>query len=342
MPAERKKKKLSPVSVKVKDGYKTIRILGIKFKMRDYSEQINRLEQRVSELEQIKYAVHNLPYEMAGKNYPVPNILGGGCEVLDMLINGPYSMARFGDGEFMLMLKTGYANFQHSNDKLAERLKQVLCSKNKNLLIGLPDVFGDLSGRNEDAQKYWRRLLYTVRPMLYPYFDFSKKYIDSCITRPYMTASDRKKKTAQEHFRRFKKIWQGKDVVIVEGDKTRMGVGNDLFDEAASVKRILCPAENAFDKYDDILALCQKQSKKALFLIALGPTATVLAYDLTVAGYRALDVGHLDIEYEWFKAQATHKIKVSGKYVNEAVGGNEVLDCRDENYLQQIIGKIEN
>ena len=40
--------------------------------------------------------------------------------------------------------------------------------------------------------------------------------------------------------------------------------------------------------------------KDKLFILALGPMATVLAYDLARLGYRALDLGHIDIEYEWF------------------------------------------
>lgn len=32
-----------------------------------------------------------------------------------------------------------------------------------------------------------------------------------------------------------------------------MGVGKDLYENAKSVKRIICPTNNAFDKYDEIL-----------------------------------------------------------------------------------------
>ena len=43
-----------------------------------------------------------------------------------------------------------------------------------------------------------------------------------------------------------------------------------------------------------------------------------LAYDLSELGYRALDIGHVDIEYEWFLQKATEKVKISGKYTSEA------------------------
>ena len=139
----------------------------------------------------------------------------------------------------------------------------------------------------------------------------------------------------------MKQIWQDKDIVIVEGKLSRLGVGNDLFDNVKSLKRILCPAENAFDKYDEIFAECLKQPKEKLFLLALGPTATVLAYDLCNKGYQALDVGHIDICYEWKLRGAIGKIAIPGKYVNEVPDGRDnIEDCTDENYLNSIITKI--
>ena len=80
----------------------------------------------------------------------------------------------------------------------------------------------------------------------------------------------------------LKQLWEARNVVFVEGAQSRLGVGNDLFDNAASIKRILCPAQNAFDKYSDILQTIQQHVKKDdLLILALGPTATVLAYDLS-------------------------------------------------------------
>lgn len=36
-------------------------------------------------------------------------------------------------------------------------------------------------------------------------------------------------------------------------------------------------------------------------IVVLGPTATVLAYDLAKAGYQALVMGHMGKDYDWFK-----------------------------------------
>ena len=71
-------------------------------------------------------------------------------------------------------------------------------------------------------------------------------------------------------------------------------------------------------------------------MIALGPAATVLSYDLAKAGYHALDIGHLDIEYEWFLRKATKKINIEDKWVNEVPGNTITENFYDEDYFNQI------
>ena len=75
--------------------------------------------------------------------------------------------------------------------------------------------------------------------------------------------------------------------------------------------------------------------------MALGPTATVLAYDLFKAGYQAIDIGHVDIEYEWFLRKATKKIKIESKYVTEVKEGREnIQEVKDEKYKNEIVARI--
>lgn len=119
-----------------------------------------------------------------------------------------------------------------------------------------------------------------------------------------------------------------------------MGIGNDLFDNASDIQRILCPAEHAFDHYDEILAKAMEQDKNRLVLIALGATATVLSYDLANAGFQALDIGHIDLEYEWMLAGQGEKIPIRHKYNNEVAGGNIVEDIHDSTYDSQIIARL--
>ena len=166
-------------------------------------------------------------------------------------------------------------------------------------------------------------------------------YGDANFTRFYMQLRD--KSQTKLYVDKLRKIWDDRDVLIVEDINTRLGVGNDLFDNVKSIRRIMGPARNAFDKYDEILTntLNAIQSKDTLILASLGATATVLTYDLAKHGYQAIDTGHVDIEYEWMLKGVKKKTIVVGKYVNEVKAGLEYSGAEDKKYINQIIMKIE-
>ena len=136
-------------------------------------------------------------------------------------------------------------------------------------------------------------------------------------------------------------IWIDQDILLIEGEYSRLGVNNDLFIHARSLKRILCPAKDAFERYVDIMCAARKYGSNKLILVALGQTATVLSYDLAKLGYWAIDIGHVDIEYEWFLRGAKDKLPVAGKYVNEAKGDVfREKKIQDENYEKTIVERI--
>ena len=59
------------------------------------------------------------------------------------------------------------------------------------------------------------------------------------------------------------------------------------------------------------------------------------------AGYWAIDIGHVDVEYEWFLRGAKDKIQIEGKYVNEAKDNTSfAVEIQNENYERSIIVRI--
>lgn len=276
----------------------------------------------------------NLPYEILDKRfaekYEIPRIMTLE-ETIDEIVLHKKSIARFGDGEFGIMFGVSRWRFQREDEKLAKRLREVIASNEENLLIGLNDFYGDLSHRTEADADGIRSYIVKARSQHMELLQKGRLYAHACISR---TGS-------LEKVRNQKRIWEGRDCVFVEGDKTRMGVGNDLFDNAKSIQRILCPSESAFDNYDAILEECMKQPKDKAVLIALGPTASVLAYDLAKAGYHAIDIGHADLSYEWFlRSGSSKKAAVHYKYNNEYPEGYIVEDIHDETYESQIIADL--
>lgn len=261
---------------------------------------------------------------------------------IDKIINDRVSVSRIGDGEFKWIYGLKQDSFEKNNKQMSKRLKQILKSNESNLIVCIPDGFTTLDIFTDEAKKWWEDFIGKYRILFFNMLDRNKTYYNLYITRPYMDFKD--KSGCEEHFKKMKEIWKDRNIIIVEGKKTRLGVGNNLFDSSRSIRRIVCPPTNAYVKYDQIYnMIVQSYSDDDLILIALGPTATILAYDLSRINIQSIDIGHIDVEYEWFKMQAVTKEPIVGKYVNEAkiIGGTEVSDeIVNERYLNEIIGVI--
>lgn len=259
-------------------------------------------------------------------------------ESIDYLTNNKVSLARFGDGEFKIM-HSKKIGFQENNKELANRLKEVLNSTSKDIMICIPGTLIQTNDMVDKSKNYWDSYLKQNRMTWYKDLSLKKLYYNTQMTRLYIDYKDKSK--VGKRFEKLKSVWSNKDIVIVEGKFSKLGVGNDLFKGVTSISRIICPSKNAFDKYDEILDNVKKVDKSKLILIALGPTATVLAYDLHLLGYQALDIGHIDIEYEWFLRNVSEKVAIENKYVNEVMEGRitETNDY-DIEYLKQILYRI--
>ncbi len=254
---------------------------------------------------------------------------------IQYILDNHCSVSRYGDGEFSVIWGGGNG-FQQPNQRLAQLLKKVIEADDApNHMIGIPVYIRDFSSlRNPYAfwPVYVARNYYRLKTLISP----QNKYLNTQMTRFYYEMQDRSH--SAEQLSLLKKIWDNRDIVIVEGIQTRSGIGNDLYDNAKSVQRILGPATNAIDMYDEMLeAITKNVSKDKLVLLSYGMVATVLAYDLAKLGYWAVDIGHLDLEYEWFKRKAEERVQVKGKYANEVQGGNDVAECTDPIYLSQIL-----
>ena len=248
------------------------------------------------------------------------------------------SVARYGDGEMKLIRGIDMA-FQRKDSRMGNRLTQILQGNSKKLIVCLPGVFGNLSAYRDYDRKNWAMHLAKTRSDWYKFINKEIVYYDAFISRFYMPYKD--KSRAPEMLKLWKMIWEGRDILIVEGEKTRLGIGNDLFDNVHSIKRVLCPNIGAFAIYDKILNEVRNFSTGNLVLLALGPTATIMAADLSEEGYQAIDVGHIDVEYEWMRGGATEKVAVTNKYVNEAVDGKDIGECEDPEYQKQIVASVK-
>lgn len=264
-------------------------------------------------------------------------------ECIDYINKHNASIARMGDGELICMFGTDL-RFQNSTAVLREQLKRVCHANTDRCLLGIPDAFENLERYIPVEQSFWKSHFYFHRRQWYTFLKKGKKYANAYISRFY--SMEYNKQLSEKRISKLMTLWADRDVIFIEGKDSKLGVGNDMFDNVKSIHRIIAPSKNAFDKYDKLISTAKKvATPNCLFIIALGPTATVLAYDLSEAGYQALDMGHFDIEYEWFKMGATSKVPVTGKFSNEAAilsnTDSEVIgELKSNIYEQQIIATV--
>ena len=261
-------------------------------------------------------------------------------ETLDELMKTEKSLIRFGDGEFHIM--NGYnIAFQEYNEELAIGMKEILLTANQEeMLLCMPEVFKAFRGEfplDYNSEIFWKKELDRYADFFQEYCQ-SKTYGSAFISRPYIYSKD--KTRAFDQFEKMKQLFEGKDLLIVEGATSRSGVGNDLFDKASSIKRIICPSHNAFSKIKEIKESILEHSEGRLILLMLGPTAKVLAYQLTQQGYRTLDLGHIDSEYEWMQMKAETKVQLKHKHTAEFNFDQDIEFIDDEDYNRQIVADL--
>jgi len=276
----------------------------------------------------------SLLYPIVIKIWPLPQVKSI-PETIDKILVNKCSICRFGDSEFLYIIDKINLPYQKQNVQLRNALIEILNSNEPNILVGLPIGYYSLENLKTDTKKTWRSQISWIYPRLKNYLPANKMFYNASMTRLYMDYEDTSHSNA--YFEKIMQLWKGREVVLIEGEKSRLGVGNNLFSETISVQRILGPAHDAFDMYGKIFDFAKKQPPNKLILIAMGPTAKPLAFNLAKAGYQAIDIGNIDVEYEWFLRGATTKIKIPGKYTSEAKGGRMVEDVNDELYNKQII-----
>lgn len=258
---------------------------------------------------------------------------------LDYIAKHHCSVARLGDGEIYMIFGYG-AVFQPVDRDLQQRLLDILVQgSNDKLLVCMSDAFHDRERFVFKTMRWWD---YQVQEQLFHnlYTNLGQEnntYGNTMVTRPYIDLLDRSR--TGNVFDRIKQWWQDRDLLIVEGKYTRSGVHNDLYDNARSVSRILCPPHNAWAKHEQIEAMIKKYGQGKLVLVMLGMAATVIAADLADWG-QVIDSGHLDSEYEWYRQNAQKRVRINNKHTAEQNEDYAVTVENDPTYQSQIIADI--
>ena len=248
-------------------------------------------------------------------------------ETIDELLNTEKSLVRFGDGEMTMMMGKSLQLEKHEQ-QLAEDMKRIIGFEHDNLVVAICNIFGNLDIYRKESQEFWKDHLVVRRKEYVKMCNHQKQYGNATISRCYYMYKDKSK--CGNQFEKIRQIWKDKDIVVVEGSRTHNGVGNDLLDTAGSVERIIGPAKDAYLSISQIYEACCSYPKDRLFLVSLGAAAKPLVEKLFLEGYRVLDIGNLDMEYEWYLMRADKKEKVPkheivGEEANQKAGFSKYL-----------------
>jgi len=221
-----------------------------------------------------------------------PEVISTTTTIAEIVQSGK-SLARFGDGELQLILGIGLGSNEHDNEyqiadvKLQKRLAEILASGSNDRLAVAISPFclkHDWVKQSTSSLGYWENFL----------FKFFSAYAHLLTKHQYYNALISRSEVFYENtLDSIKKLWDGKKVLFVIGENSHFFFEKELFDNIVEYKILYGPGKSAFSKYDELLGKICEYDKNWLIFLSLGPTATVLAYDLAQRGYQALDLGHL-------------------------------------------------
>ena len=161
---------------------------------------------------------------------------------------------------------------------LGKALRRVAKAEVPGLLVAIPDIFTYIP----PAKFRWERWLAPERTKI---FDPDITYGNAFVSRPDFYGVP----FGAEYWATMRRIWEGRPVLLVRGDDKRPA----LFDNASSLELLIGPNRNAWALYPSILARCRgwTPDPEGVVIAALGPTATVLAFDCARYGIQCLDLG---------------------------------------------------
>lgn len=198
-----------------------------------------------------------------------PNVLDE-CSTLQLVLSGR-SLARYGDGEFK-MCRGASIKSQRASASLARRLREVLHDSGT-CLVGIPNIQS-----HTPKGEFWQKQTRFADLLT------DRQYVSSFITRPDSAPWI---DTAQ-YWAAVESLWVGQDVTLVRGSSKSL-IADDLVG-AGTVTEVIAPRQHAWVDYSELL---KRIGTPARALLCLGPTATVMAVDLSARGVHAIDLGHI-------------------------------------------------
>ena len=221
------------------------------------------------------------------------------------IISSGASIARYGDGELKLCL--GIKQMcQPFSPEIQNALRRILLEEVPGLLVGIPRIYDPDSYPIQGSQKkgFWRRYQSAGHMGLY---DSERQYYSAFITRPDSAGEI----DCDEYWGMIRDIWSGREVVLLQGFDREFEKDSRLFSQASRLSIVYGPRHNAYRHLKRLKKVLLEYPQTALLILSLGPTATVLAYELAQEGRQTLDLGHLGMFFARHHPKST---ECTGEY----------------------------
>jgi hypothetical protein len=192
-------------------------------------------------------------------------------ETLGLVLDG-HSLARYGDGEFKLCNGYGIKS-QRFDPKLQQRLREILRGSG-DCLVGIPNL-------KAPTKDFWNQFR---GPSTTGLLDMKRTYASAFISRPDSAPWIHK----PSYWEEVESLWRGQEVTLVRGSSKSLTA--EQLSAAAAVREVLCDRQHAWQRYPELL---ERIGRPRRALLCCGPTATVLALDLSARGVHAIDLGHI-------------------------------------------------
>ena len=210
-------------------------------------------------------------------------------QTLEQILTRKISFARYGGSELKLCRGKSVVR-QPASPAISRRLREILHSDYPSFAVGVPP-FPDKARITDTSMDSYFRKLYS-REWESVHYMANKVYLSSWVFWPFHCNLPHEKVPA--YIDQLQRLWQGRDVTFVCNGRFEKAVSSsEIFNNTKSRSFVRAPDKNAYAQYDNLLRQSGGYSKDNLFLLACGPTATILAYDLSAKGYQAVDIGNL-------------------------------------------------
>ena len=220
------------------------------------------------------------------------------CETTAAVVAGK-SLTRFNDGELGYAYRGWAHRHQPLNSGLIRRLKEVFESRVDNLLIAVPRVVGIDPYRDAlpSIPRFWRGWEGWCKE----HFD-RRTYGSGFVSYPdrHLVPADWDAYRSQ-----WEQVWENREVVLIGNPTDCFGDTQSavILSSATRVHFIPSPPVDAWAQRNAIMRQAKGYAKSHLQLIACGIAGTVLAHDLCIEGYQAVDIGRLLLRFQLIEAK---------------------------------------